>query len=314
MKVYITGIAGFIGFHTAIKYAKAGHEVRGCDNFNDYYDPSLKRARTHILEAYGVTVEYRDLKAVYFPINTFRPDLVIHLAAMAGIRYSMDHPKMYIENNIMGSQCLIEACERFEVPNVIYASTSSVMNGQPLPWGEDEPLGSQLSPYGYTKAANEDQFNISKIPNVAGIRFFTVYGPFGRPDMALFKFTKNITEGKPITIFDNGNMFRDFTYIDDIVQGIHLVSQNMTHRDIYCLGNGKRVNLLDFVEAIENNVDKKAIIEFAEPHPADAKETWALTRKIEELGYKSTVDMEEGVFKFCNWYKGWYNTNLGANQ
>jgi len=320
MKVLITGGAGFIGFHLAAKFKKEGHDVVCLDNFNDYYDPLLKKQRAHILEGgYGVQVINVDLAATILDdiFKLHRPHLVVHLAASAGVRVSMDEPLEYIENNIVNTQRVINACEKYDVENVIYASTSCVMGGNQLPWNEHDPIGMQLSPYGYTKATNENQFDISKIPNVAGLRFFTVYGPYGRPDMALFDFTKNILAGNPITVYNNGDMVRDFTYIDDIVQGINLVSKNMTgnpayhirstyERDIYCIGHGAQVQLMDFISAIEKNLNKSAIIEFADMHPADAKHTWSDTTKIQKLGYKSTTSIEEGVEKFIHWYKGHY--------
>ena len=310
MNVFITGIAGFIGFHTAIKFHKQGYTVNGCDNFNDYYDPALKRHREHILNANGIKVGDYDIQdGIDEHIGAIKPDLVLHLAASAGVRVSMDQPLEYIQNNVVNTQNVINACEKYNVQNAIYASTSCVMHGNPLPWNETEKLGLHLSPYGYTKATNEHQFNISRIPNVVGLRFFTVYGPYGRPDMALFDFTKNIMQGNPITVYNNGDMLRDFTYVDDIVQGINLVSQNMTERDIYCIGNGKQVQLMDFVKAIETNVGKVAIIEFADAHPADAQQTWADTTKIEKLGYKSTTDIQEGVANFYQWYKNYLGRN-----
>ena len=303
-KIFITGIAGFIGFHTAKKLRALGHEVYGCDNFNQYYDPELKHERARRLSLIGVGIWEADICSQNFP--DIEADLVIHLAAMAGVRYSMDHPMEYIQNNIVGTQMLIENLERNNVQQVIYASTSCVLHGQELPWREYETLYPQLNPYGYSKMLNESQFSMSKIPQAVGIRFFTVYGPYGRPDMALFDFTRSILADQPITLFNYGDMKRDFTYVDDIVQGVVLVSENMTDRDIYNLGNGKQVELKEFVEAIELALGKRAIVEYGPKHPADAKETWSDTSKIERLGYKSTTPVEEGVKKFVDWYRGFY--------
>lgn len=303
-KIFITGIAGFIGFHTAKKLRALGHEVYGCDNFNQYYDPELKHERARLLSLIGVGIWEADICSQNFP--EIEADLVIHLAAMAGVRYSMDHPMEYIQNNIVGTQMLIENLERNNVQQVIYASTSCVLHGQELPWREYETLYPQLNPYGYSKMLNESQFNMSKIPQAVGIRFFTVYGPYGRPDMALFDFTRSILADQPITLFNYGDMKRDFTYVDDIVQGVVLVSENMTDRDIYNLGNGKQVELKEFVEAIELALGKRAIVEYGPKHPADAKETWSDTSKIAKLGYKSTTPVEEGVKKFVDWYRGFY--------
>ncbi len=310
VKVFITGIAGFIGFHTANHYHSKGWEVTGIDNFNDYYDPKLKKDRADMLEKLGIRVYPVSLEQVQLGMSMFEsvPDLVIHLAASAGIRHSLANPLESIRNNIIGTQKLINHCELLGVKNVIYASTSAVMNGNSLPWNEHDPIGVQVSPYGYTKQCNESQFAVSKINNTVGLRFFTVYGPWGRPDMALFDFTDKIVKGKPITIFNNGDMKRDFTYITDIVRGIWIVSQNMTERDIYRIGNGKQVELMDFVTEIERNIGNgKAEYDFQPMHPADAKETWSDTSKLEKLGYRSDTDVPEGVASFVNWYKNYYH-------
>lgn len=308
--VFITGVAGFIGFHTALKYKANGWDVWGVDNFNDYYDADLKEFRASVLWDEGVNIGRMDIRSKDMTsyMMEAQPDLVIHLAASAGVRVSLDEPEYYIDNNIRGTQCVINSCEAVAVENVIYASTSAVMEGNPLPWNEVDKPGHQLSPYGYTKLTNEHQFHVSKILNAVCLRFFTVYGPYGRPDMALFTFTKNIIDGKPITVYNNGDMKRDFTYIDDIVQGIWLVSQNMTPRDTYCIGNGKQVDLMDFIREIEKNVGNgQATYDFQPAHPADAKETWSDTTKIQKLGYTSTTDIADGVRNFVEWYKGYYN-------
>ena len=310
MKVLITGMAGFIGFHTAIRFHMEGYKVIGFDNFNTYYDPTLKYTRAGILnERYNIQCPLIDLKRkdeVVGFIKREKPDLVVHLGAMAGVRYSMDNPQEYIDNNVTGSMNVILACEEAGVENVIFASTSCVMHGNSLPWKEDDHLYQQINPYGYTKCINESQFAISKIPNAVGLRFFTVYGPWGRPDMALFDFTKNIVAGKPITLFNYGNMKRDFTYVEDIVQGIWLVSQNMTPRDMYNIGYGKQVELERFVSAIERSLNKTAIREYGPKHPADATETWSDTTKLQKLGYNPSTPIEVGVENFVRWYMDRY--------
>lgn len=306
-KVMITGIAGFIGFHTALKFAENGWQVTGYDNFNDFYDPHLKDDRAGILQLKGIEVIEKDIQNFFKIPSDDKPDLVIHLAAHAGVRDSLENPKEYIYNNILATQNLIDACEAAGVENIIYASTSGVMAGNPLPSNEEEKCGHLLNPYSYSKLTNENQFACSNIKRAVGLRFFTVYGPWGRPDMALFTFTRNMVEGKPITVYNNGDMKRDFTYVDDIVQGIWLVSQNMTERDIYCIGNGKQVNLMDFIQEIEINLgNKKADYDFQPAHPADPKETWSDTTKLQKLGYKPTVDVPEGVREFVKWYKEYY--------
>lgn len=309
MKIFITGIAGFIGFHTALKLSRAGHFVVGMDNFNAYYDPSLKYARAQILEENNIICKTADLRhknEIDGLISEYKPDLVIHLAAMAGVRHSMNNPKEYIDNNIIGSMNLIEVCETYNVENVIYASTSCVMHGCELPWNEHDTFKLQINPYGYTKLINESQFHISNISNAVGLRFFTVYGPYGRPDMALFDFTKNIIEGNEITLFNYGDMKRDFTYVDDGVQAIELVANNMTNRDMYCVGYGEQIQLERFVDAIESSLGITVKRKYGSKHPADAKETWSDTTKLQKLGYKPNTSIEIGVDNFVKWYRKFY--------
>lgn len=310
-KVFITGIAGFIGFHTALKYRENGWSVCGVDNFNDYYDPSLKEDRKDLLLDKGVEVVRMDIRSNDFSalIKELQPDLVIHLAAAAGVRVSLAQPAYYIDNNIRGTQCMIEACEAAGVKNVIYASTSCVMEGNPLPMNPDEKLGPQLSPYSYSKQTNENQFYTCNIKNAVGLRFFTVYGPWGRPDMALYSFADNITNDRPITVYNNGDMKRDFTYVDDIVQGIELVSCNMTNRDIYCIGYGQPVQLMDFIAHIEQNLGKQAEKIYKPRHPADALETWSDISKLQKLGYTPTTPISVGVANFIDWFKNYSGRN-----
>ena len=252
-----------------------------------------------------------NLVDVDFAVTTFAPEIVIHLGAYAGVRHSLDHPKLYIDNNINGTHNLIEVCEKRGVNKIIYASTSCVMAGNELPWNESDKCGYQLNAYGYSKATNEAQFMASKVPVAIGLRFFTVYGPWGRPDMALFTFTKSIIDGTPIKLFNYGDMIRDFTYVDDIVQGINIVinraintTQNL--KEVYNIGNGEQVQLLDFVSEIEKNVGKEAIRELVEKHPADTQATWSDTTKLQALGYKPTTAVKVGVAKFVEWYKEYY--------
>lgn len=313
MKILITGQAGFIGYHTAIKFKEMGHEVIGFDNFNDIvYDSAIKRDRvSNLLKNYNIETREIDLSdedLMNDLFEQFKPDLVIHLAAHAGVRVSLDTPVEYIDNNIRGTQHLINVIEKNNVENVIYASTSCTMEGNPLPWGPDDKLGPQLNPYGYSKQTNENQFTSSKIKHVAGLRFFTVYGPWGRPDMALYIFAENISNGKPIIVYNNGDMVRDFTYVDDVVQGIVLVSQNMTPRDVYCIGYGDQVQLMDFVRYIEENLGKVAEKDYQPRHPADALETWSDTTKLQKLGYKPTTPIDVGVKNFIEWYLDYHGS------
>jgi len=310
MKILITGAAGFIGFHTAIRLSQRGHQVIGIDSFNDYYDSSLKHARARILkDEHNIMVYTHNIVDDYTvdAIDRMQPDFCIHLAAMAGVRYSMEHADEYITNNCLGSLNVIRGLERSGCENVIFASTSCVLHGNPLPWNESEYLYPQINPYGYTKYINESQFNISNIPNAVGLRFFTVYGPWGRPDMALFDFTKNILAGNPITLFNYGEMKRDFTYVDDIVHGIECAFNNMTPRDMYNIGRGEQVELMRFVEAIQTSLGREAVIEYGPKHPADAVETWSDTRKLQSIGYNPQTSIEEGVDKFVKWYRNYYN-------
>ena len=313
MKIMVTGGAGFIAFHLIKSLVAAGHEVYGVDSFNDYYDVNLKYDRADKLkDECGVYVHYANLCDMPALSSLFddTPDAVIHLGAYAGVRHSLTHPDKYIQNNIVGTQNLINCCELFGVENVIYASTSCVMSGNELPWKEDAPTFHQLNPYGYSKRTNECQFITSKIRNTIGLRFFTVYGPWGRPDMALFTFADAIANNKPIDVFNFGDMKRDFTYVTDIVQGINIVLDRIfsvdTHiNEIYNIGFGQQVNLMDFIEEIELNLGVRVKKNFLPKHPADTKETWSDTTKLQALGYKPTTSIKEGVREFCNWYR-WY--------
>ena len=240
---------------------------------------------------------------------TENPDAVIHLAAYAGVRTSLEQPQMYMMNNIKGTHHLIEACEMLDIHKVLYASTSSVNTG-PIPFKEDPP-GQAKHPYAMTKIANESMFNYARIQSTTGLRFFTVYGPWGRPDMALYKFVDNIIHGTEIEVYNDGNMSRDFTYIDDIVDGVIIALESMEHgkNEIYNIGYGERVQLMDFVQEIEKNLDREAIIRYSPMHPADNQDTWSDTTKLQALGYKPKVSMQEGVANFVEWYKTYHKVN-----
>lgn len=312
MKIFITGLAGMIGFHTAKHLKTLGHEIVGIDNFNDYYEVSLKRERARILnDDYNVTVVEDDILTSDYDHALKNVDLVLHLAAYANPRHSLEFPQLYIDNNITGTQRLIEGVERAGIKNVVYASSSCVMHEQPLPWKETDHPGHQNNPYGWTKRANECQFIHSKIANTVGLRFFTVYGPYGRPDMALFGFTKNIIAGNSIDLFNYGDMARDFTFVEDIVQGITLViddcvKQTESSHEIYNIGYGQQVKLVDFVKEIERCIGKTAVTNLLPKHPADVPATWADTSKIQGLGYKATTSITDGVGKFVDWYREYY--------
>lgn len=315
MKILITGQAGMIGFHSAKHFASNGWEVLGIDNFNDYYDINLKRERQLIL------LRDHDIETIEEDIRNFDlirdrlddVDVVLHLAAYANPRHALEEPQPYIDTNITGTQRIIEVCEEKDI-NVVYASSSCVMHGQPLPWNEHDRPAHQNNPYGWSKRANECQFMHSRLDRTAGLRFFTVYGPYGRPDMALFKFTHNIVNGKPIDLYNYGDMKRDFTYVQDIVDGIQLVVDKViddteTYHEIYNIGYGEQVNLIDFVEEIEKNLDRKSERNFVAKHPADVPETWSDTTKLQALGYKPTTPIRDGIREFVTWYKKYYGVN-----
>jgi len=316
MKYYITGINGFIGFTLAKKLSELGHEVTGIDNMNHYYDVSLKIARNRILvKEHGIRSNYGSVLSngdLNHTLSKEKPDVVIHLAAYAGIRNSIENPNQYITNNVTGTQNLINACEKYGIENVLYASTSSVMADNKIwPWNEQERLGEMLSPYAYTKQSNEHQFKISKIKNTMGLRFFTVYGPWGRPDMALFTFANKIVAGEPIDVYNYGNMKRDFTYVDDIVQGIFgLLDQIPEGDEIFNIGYGKQVGLMEFITEIEKNLGRTAEKNMLPMHPADSKETWSDTSKLYNLtGYNPKTSVVDGVKEFIDWYKSYYRIN-----
>ena len=316
-KIFITGIAGMIGYHTAKKLMDAGYHVSGIDNFNSYYDPKLKHDREALLIANGLDPEniiVGDIGNVNFHSILKNVDLVIHLAAYANPRHAMAEPQPYIDTNISGTQRLIEGAERNKVP-IVHASSSCVMHGQPLPWNEDDRPALQNNPYGWSKYVNECQFAHSTVVKSAGLRFFTVYGPYGRPDMALFKFADGIVAGKPIDLYNYGDMKRDFTYVDDIVQGVKIVVENILNdnqevdHEVFCIGYGEQVELVEFVDEIEKNLGRKAERNLTPAHPADTPETWSDTTKIQKLGYKPTTSIKEGVSQFITWYKKYYGVN-----
>ena len=301
-KIYITGIAGFIGFHTAEKLAMAGYEVGGVDNFNDYYDPQLKHDRAKILEdKYGIKTYNHDIEIIPWRHHLENYDAVIHLAAHAGVRHSLENPQMYIDTNITGTQRLIYACEEYEIP-VVYASSSTVDSDH-------------LNPYAWSKYVNEKQFETSKLL-AAGLRFYTVYGEYGRPDMALGLFAEAMSQGKAIDIYNEGDMQRDFTYVGDLVDGIHLVLENLlltpaiNHHEIYNLGTGKSNELMDYIECLEDELGRVSLKNYLPMHPADVKSTRADITKIQGLGYNPTTTIQEGVKYFADWFKHVHLENI----
>ena len=311
--IFVTGCAGFIGSQLCERLINQGHQVFGIDNFNSHlYHHDLKENRWGNT---GMGLYYRDIRSKIILRSALLKsdidfDYVIHLAAHAGVRDSLGNENEYHSNNIDGTQSLIDVIkESNKDTKVIYASTSSVYGGTPMPsdgWIEDDVRGHQLNPYAYTKFVNECQFKSSGLPNV-GLRFFTVYGPWGRPDMALFQFVRSVLDNKPIDLYNYGKMKRDFTYIDDILDGIEIVMKNFDQgkiesNEIFNIGRGEQVNLVDFVSAIESCCGKRAVTNMVEKHPADTIETWSNIDKLGQYGYKPKVSINEGVKKFYEWY------------
>lgn len=325
-KILITGAAGFIGFHLADTLCSVSNEVTGIDNLNEYYDPTLKEARLALLQKHSNFVfEKIDICDKIALDNLFEKenfDIVINLAAQAGVRYSIEQPYKYIDSNLIGFINILEACRHFSVKHLLFASSSSVYgNNTEIPFSVDHQTDKPVSLYAATKKANElmahsyaHLYNIS----ITGLRFFTVYGPMGRPDMAYSNFTKNIIEGKPIKLFNAGKMRRDFTYVDDVVKGITalmnvLSSQELQWRGdeapirIFNIGNNKPVELLEFVNVLEETIGKKASIEMFPMQDGDVVETYADIDPLKELtGFLPSTDIREGLERFVAWYKSYY--------
>jgi UDP-glucuronate 4-epimerase len=313
--VFLTGAAGFIGFHVSKKLLETGNEVIGIDNMNDYYDPALKEARLSLLSKYSNFKFYKidlcDFDGLKSIFDKFNPQLICHLAAQAGVRYSITNPFAYQKSNSEGFLNIIELSKNYKVSNFVYASSSSVYgNNTKLPFSESDPVDHPISLYAATKRANEltahCYSHLFGIP-CSGLRFFTVYGPWGRPDMALFMFTKAILEGKPIQVFNNGKMMRNFTFIDDIVDGVIRVLETPKPYEIYNIGNNRAENLLDFIKEIETNLGKKAQMQFCPIQPGDVPATVADINKICSIGYEPKTNIDKGISQFVSWYKNYYN-------
>lgn len=307
-KFLITGAAGFIGSQLMNRLRNKGFEVAGIDNFNNHlYGPELKAARVQHFQLDVWVCDLRDEDKLKEILLSYKPTDIIHLAAHAGVRDSRGKERQYHSNNIDGTQVMIDLClEHLPDVRIIYASTSCVYAGSQLPWTEGKETGKQLNPYGWTKWVNECQFQSSGLHNI-GLRFFTVYGPWGRPDMALFTFTKNILDEKPIIVYNYGDMKRDFTYVEDIIDGIVCIMFNdVESGEIFNIGRGSPVQLMDFISEIERNTNKKAIKDLQPKHPADTLETWSNTSKLEALGYKPHTDVSVGVKEFYRWYTSYY--------
>lgn len=338
MKILVTGAAGFIGFHTAKKLLERGDDVVGFDNINDYYDTGIKYARLEILKKTAVETgrafhfiqaNLAELAAVKQCFKTHSFDRVIHLAAQAGVRYSLENPHAYVESNLIAFTNMLEACRYAQTPHLTYASSSSVYGANTkMPFSEHDGVNHPLQFYAATKKANElmahSYSHLFRLPTT-GLRFFTVYGPWGRPDMALFKFTKNILEGKPIQVFNNGQHTRDFTYVSDIVEGVVRVSDqiaapnpswnsdapnpatsNAPYR-IFNIGNNSPVKLSAYIEAIEAALGKQAIKELLPLQAGDVPDTYANSSQLDMvIGYKPVTPVPQGVSNFVKWYREYY--------
>lgn len=332
MKVLITGAAGFIGFHLAKRFLKENFSVIGLDNLNDYYSVELKKDRLNQINSSQFKFYHLDLADAQGLDKLFQketPDYVINMAAQAGVRYSLINPKAYVESNLVGFVNLLECCRHYKVKHLIFASSSSVYGlNTKTPFSVHHNVDHPISLYAASKKANELMAHtyayLYNLP-CTGLRFFTVYGPWGRPDMALFLFTKAILEDKPIKVFNHGQMERDFTYIDDIVEGVYRLTNYIPKPNpnwsgdkpdpatspapykIYNIGNNNPVKLLDFIEAIEKALGKKAKKEFLPLQPGDVPKTFAdIDDLTQDVGFSPSTPIEKGIAKFIDWYKDYY--------
>ena len=321
-RVLVTGAAGFIGFHLSKRLCDDKFEVVGVDNMNEYYDVTLKEARLNLLLPYPAfefhKIDIGDRIALPDLFKQNRFDYVVNLAAQAGVRYSLSNPFTYTESNITGFLNILECCRHFPVEHLIYASSSSVYGGNTkMPFSVNDNVDHPVSLYAATKKANELMAHCySHLYNITttGLRFFTVYGPWGRPDMALFLFTKATIEGKPIQVFNHGKMKRDFTYIDDIIEGVvRLISTRPdSAKDIpyalYNIGNNQPVELMEFIKTIEDSLDKKAIKEMFPMQPGDVPETYAdVDDLMRVVGFRPETPLQFGIDKFTEWYIGYHS-------
>ena len=325
MKILVTGAAGFIGATLSRELIREGHQIIGVDNFNTYYDPSLKEARLEFLKSIAEyksetftlkKIDICDKEKLSQLFENEHFDIVCHLAAQAGVRYSIEHPETYIQSNIIGFFNILESCRKYPVKHLVYASSSSVYgNNKTMPYRESDKTDSPVSLYAATKKSNEmmaySYASLYKIP-VTGLRFFTVYGPWGRPDMAPFLFLKAFFEGKPIKLFNHGDLMRDFTYIDDIVQGIIQIlpippSEKEENSRILNIGNSKPIQLKEFISTLEQITHITAKKEMLPMQPGDVKATWADTSALTKLtGYTPSTTLKQGLTNFVEWYKKYY--------
>lgn len=333
MRILITGVAGFIGFHLSKKLLDESYEVVGIDNLNSYYDSNLKKSRIKQLNHYKNFIFYlkdlKDKEEIAKLFESSQPTHVIHLAAQAGVRYSIENPDAYVESNLVGFMNILEACRNYPVEHLIYASSSSVYGGNKVaPFSTNHNVDHPVSLYAATKKSNElmahTYSHLYGIPTT-GLRFFTVYGPYGRPDMAYFSFTKDILAGNPIKVFNHGKMERDFTYIDDIVEGIAKliekaptankdwdeskddISSSFAPYKIYNIGNNNPVPLMRFINALESALGKEAEKIFVDMQPGDVLRTYADVTDLErDISFKPSTSIEDGLQKFVDWYIEYY--------
>jgi len=308
--VLLTGAAGFIGWKTAEFLLKEGYEVVGIDNLNNYYDVRLKNWRVEQLKKFDnfkfFNVDIENLGALKVLFDTFRFDVVLNLAARAGVRYSLINPNVYLQTNAQGTLNLLELMKEKGIKKMVLASTSSLYAGLPMPFKEDLPVNTPISPYAASKKAAEVMaytYHYLYKMDISVVRYFTVYGPAGRPDMSIFRFIKWIDEGQPIKIFGDGTQARDFTYVDDIARGTILAMKPVGY-EIINLGGGKNpISLKEIIKKIEKLLGKKANIQYLRPNKADMKETWADISKAEKLlNWKPEIDIEEGLKRTVKWY------------
>jgi UDP-glucuronate 4-epimerase len=320
MNYLITGAAGFIGFHLSMLLLERGENVVGFDNVNDYYDVRLKEARLNILNGFDnftfIKGDLADADAVNGLFADYKPEIVVNLAAQAGVRYSIENPRAYIDSNVVGFFNVLEACRHNPVKHLLYASSSSVYgNQEKTPFSTTDDVSRPISLYAATKKTNELMaFTYSHLYGTptTGLRFFTVYGPYGRPDMAYFSFTNKIMKGETIKIFNGGDMLRDFTYVDDIVKGIdnmlNCPPQGADPAKVYNIGNNKPEKLMHFIEVLEKAIGREAKKEFLPMQAGDVYQTYAdVDDLIRDFGFKPETSIEEGLGKFARWYREFYN-------
>ncbi len=319
MTTLVTGTVGFIGFHTARTLLEKGERIIGIDNVNDYYSQELKWDRNAVLEKYDdfhfFHQDLCDLDVLKKIFEEYEIDKICHLAAQAGVRYSVENPHAYQRSNLEGFTNILEVARHNEVENLVFASSSSVYGGnEDIPYSVGDDVNKPVSYYAATKVANEvmaHSYSHLYDLNCTGLRFFTVYGPWGRPDMAMFKFTDRIVEGEPIDVYNYGDMKRDFTYIEDIVEGVVSSLEKDFDYEIFNLGNNTPVELMEFIEILEETIGIKADKNMLPMQAGDMKVTYAdISRSKEKLGFKPKTDLEDGVERFVEWYKDYYKVEF----